>query len=179
MGRSNFNLLKKNAAITGLAGAAITNLMYGPADILGAIFILLLGAVCHSVACYLFFLLSIKKTDTLLANCSSCPVLVVIVGVALYYYNQGRGDDLNPLNKGYDNNNNNMFDTVTTEPFGAAILGFLTYRLPLFVGQVVDAFKEDAAAAAANGDLSSLLEGGGGGVPTGSAGMVTRIGQKG
>eukprot|EP00980_Cylindrotheca_fusiformis_P027363 scaffold20170_cov114-Cylindrotheca_fusiformis.AAC.1 len=62
------------------------------------------------------------------------------------YYNQGRGDHLNPLNKGYDNNNNNMFDTVTTEPFGAAILGFfLTYRLPLFVGQVVDAFKEDAA----------------------------------
>eukprot|EP00980_Cylindrotheca_fusiformis_P027482 scaffold20626_cov73-Cylindrotheca_fusiformis.AAC.2 len=32
-------------------------------------------------------------------------------------------------------------------------------------------------AAAANGDLSSLLEGGGG-VPTGSAGMVMRIGQK-
>eukprot|EP00980_Cylindrotheca_fusiformis_P027654 scaffold21824_cov89-Cylindrotheca_fusiformis.AAC.1 len=165
-GTLKFNLLK-NAAITGLAGAAIANLLYGPE--IGAIY---LAGAFASVA-YLFFL-SIK-TDTLasedaklgknVSNLRFLMPVLVIVGVALY--NQGKGD-LNPLK-----DSNNMLDTVTTEQFGAAILGFLTYRLPLFVGQVVDAFKEDAAA---DGDLSSLL---GGGVPTGSAGMVMQLAKKG
>eukprot|EP00980_Cylindrotheca_fusiformis_P012038 scaffold2858_cov109-Cylindrotheca_fusiformis.AAC.2 len=165
---------KKNAAITtGLAGAAITNLMYGP-EILGVIY-LAGGGSCHSVACYLFFLLSIKKTDTLLAS-EKCPswvrkciqfkivvpharVLVVILLELLCTTTIKKGEiiSIRSTMKGYDNNNN-MFDTVTTEPFGAAILGFL-----------------DPPAAAANGDLSSLLEGGGG-VPAGSARLQSTTG---
>ena len=63
------------------------------------------------------------------------PVLV-IVGVALY--NKSRGD-ANPVPS-----TDNPFESVTTEQFAAAILGFLTYRIPLFFSQIQDAFKDEA-----------------------------------
>lgn len=147
-GTLKFNLLK-NAAIAGLAGSTVANILKGPE--IGAIYFA--GATASVL--YLFFL-SIK-TDTLASNdaklgknVSNLRLLMpifVIVGVAVY--NQGKGD-MNPLK-----DTGSMFDTVTPEQFGAAILGFLTYRLPLVLGQVIDAFKEDED----NDDLSSMIPG--------------------
>ena len=58
-----------------------------------------------------------------------------------------------------DNLQIGLFDTVSAEQFGAAVLGFLTYRVPLFFGQIRDAFQqmaiEDAAANGGAGVASS------------------------
>ncbi|KAL3931610.1 MAG: hypothetical protein SGBAC_011228 [Bacillariaceae sp.] len=149
-GTLKFNLLK-NAAITGLAGSVVVNIVKGPED--GAIY--LAGAIA-SVG-YLFFLS--VKTDTLaskdaklgsgLANLRFLMPLFVLVGVALY--NQSKGD-LNPM-VGNDAKGG-TFDTVTGEQFGAAVLGFLTYRVPLFIGQVKDAFAGEEG-----DDVGTLLPG--------------------
>ncbi|KAG7341811.1 hypothetical protein IV203_006903 [Nitzschia inconspicua] len=137
--------LLKNSALVGLVGAVVVNVLKGTED--AAIY---LAGVVGSLLYLLFLSL---KTDTMATGGSSSgdnsrrkqmgspfsnlrffmPVLVLI-GVSLY--NQSRGD-LNPL-AGSDS----MFDTVTQEQFAAAVLGFLTYRVPLFVGQVQDAFAE-------------------------------------
>jgi hypothetical protein len=140
-----FNLLK-DAALTGLGGSVVVNLLKGPE--IAAIYFA--GALA-SIG-YLFFL-SIK-TDTLaspdaklgknVANLRFLLPVFVILGVA--FYNQAQGD-ANPLK-----DSGNPFDTVTTEQFGAAVLGFLTYRLPLFIGQVRDAFKEEE-------DIAQILPG--------------------
>lgn len=53
-------------------------------------------------------------------------------------------------------NPSNPFDTITVEQFGSAMLGFLTYRIPLFLGQIQEAFKEENAG---DNDLSSMLPG--------------------
>jgi guanylate kinase len=150
-----FNLLK-NAAITGLAGSVVANILKGP-EIASIYFAGALASVG-----YLYFLS--VKTDTLasedaklgknVANVRFLMPVFVIVGVALY--NQSRGD-LNPLK-----DTDSMFDTVTAEQFGAVFLGFLTYRLPLFLSQIRDAFKEDE-----NDELSSILPG--------SAGVVMQL----
>ena len=127
--------LLKDAAIAGLAGSVLVNILKGSEDAI----IYFTGAAASIV--YLF-LLSVK-TDTLASpnrklgnNVSNLrfvmPVLVV-VGVALY--NQSLGD-ANPLADA-----TNPMDRVTAEQFGAAVLGFLTYRIPLFVGQIQDALK--------------------------------------
>lgn len=139
--------LLKNAALTGLLGSVLVNILKGPED--AAIYFA--GAVA-SVA-YLFFL-SIK-TDTLASpdrklgsNVSNLrflmPVLVV-VGVAVY--NQMNLDTGAPAK-------DNPFDRMTSEQFGAAILGFLTYRIPLFLGQLQEALQSDK-----DGDAASLLPG--------------------
>ena len=135
-GTLKFNLLK-NAAITGLAGSFVVNIIKGTEDAV----IYFMGALA-SVG-YLFFLS--VKTDTMASedaklgsNVSNLRFLMpvfVILGVALYNQSQG---DLNPVK-----DTGNPFDTVTTEQFAVAVLGFLTYRVPLFIGQVRDAFKED------------------------------------
>lgn len=131
-----FKLLK-NAAIAGLLGTVLVNILKGPEDSI----IYLAGAMA-SLA-YLFFLS--VKTDTLaspdrklgsnVANLRFLMPVIVIVGVALY--NQGLGD-ANPLKDA-----TNPFDRVTAEQFGAAVLGFLTYRIPLFLGQLQEAFGGD------------------------------------
>ena len=58
-----------------------------------------------------------------------------------------------------DNLQIGLFDTVSAEQFGAAVLGFLTYRVPLFFGKIRDAFQqmaiEDAAANGGAGVASS------------------------
>jgi len=64
-----------------------------------------------------------------------------------------------------------MFDTVTRDQFGAVVLGFLTYRLPLFFGQIRDAFKMIDAE---NTD-SALVESGSGIQLQGSAGVAAKL----
>lgn len=148
-----FKLLK-NAAIAGLLGTVLTNILKGSEDS-----IIYLTGVMASLA-YLYFLS--VKTDTLaspdrklgnnVANLRFLMPIIVIVGVALY--NQSLGE-ANPLKDA-----TNPFDRVTAEQFGAAVLGFLTYRIPLFLGQLQEALRgEDTA------------------VLPGSAGMVYQLAQ--
>ena len=59
-------------------------------------------------------------------------VLVYKVGIA--FYNKSLGDANPVLGQG-------PFATVTAEQFAAAVLGFLTYRVPLFLIQITDAFR--------------------------------------
>jgi guanylate kinase len=129
--------LLRYAAITGLAGTLIADVSQGGdfAAVYGAGFAASLG--------YLF-LLSLK-TDSLATtgpmsklaqNVSTLRFvmpLLVLVGVALY--NQSLGD-VNPAG-------GSMFSSVTSRQFAAAVLGFLTYRLPLFGIQLQDAFAGD------------------------------------
>lgn len=129
--------LLKDAAIAGLLGSVLVNILKGTEDA-----IIYFAGAAASIA-YLF-LLSVK-TDTLaspnrklgnnVSNLRFIMPVIVIVGVALY--NQSLGD-ANPLAGA-----TNPMDRVTAEQFGAAILGFLTYRAPLFLGQVQDALKNE------------------------------------
>ncbi len=161
--------LFRNVVLTGLVGTIITNASYGAELAI----IYFFGTVASLL--YLF-LLSIK-TDTVAVNSEDntknlagtpianlrfgAPVLV-LVGVSIYNsqkMSSGLGDDFNMR----------LFDTVTEQQFAAAVLGFLTYRLPLFVGQIRDAFK---ALEAENSDGG--LEDAGISLP-GSAGVAAKL----
>ena len=139
-----YNQLKgrlfRYAALAGVTGTLVADLTRGTefAAIYAA------GFVASLV--YLF-LLSLK-TDTLAAGSGGggfaqkisnlrfgMPILVLL-GVALY--NQSLGD-ANPVG-----NSGNFLDTVTAQQFAAAVVGFLTYRLPLFVVQIQAAFEGDS-----------------------------------
>ena len=124
--------LIRNAAIAGVVGTLIADLVKGTQDAL----IYAVGAAAG--VAYVYFLS--VKTDTvgsenakLGSNVSNIrfvlPVLVV-TGVALYNKSLG---DANPMA-----GSTNPFETITPEQFGAAILGLLTYRIPLFLGQIQD-----------------------------------------
>jgi hypothetical protein len=129
------NKIFKVVALTGAAGTVVVDLVKGTED--AAIYFA--GALSSLV--YLF-LLSVK-TDTIaspdakmgkgISNLRFAMPLIVLVGVALY--NQSRGEASPVAGKG-------TFDYVTAEQFGAAILGFLTYRLPLFAVQLQEAFAD-------------------------------------
>lgn len=124
------------AALTGLFGTIATDLSYGTQD--AAIYF---GGVVASLL-YLFFLT--VKTDTLAStdakfgsNISNLRFLTPLILVAaIAGYNKSLGD-VNPVLGG------GTFELVTTEQFAAATLGFLTYRIPLFLTQISDAFKEE------------------------------------
>ena len=60
---------------------------------------------------------------------------LVLVGVAL---NNVMSGDSNPVDTP------GIFSTVTPEQFGAAMIGFLTYRVPLFVSQLTPVVQESA-----------------------------------
>jgi len=138
-----YNALKgeliRNAALVGLVGTLITNLIKGGQDAI------IYGAGALAGVGYLFFL-SIK-TDTIGsenqkigANVSNLrfvlPVLVV-TGVALYNKSLG---DASPTA-----GSTNPFETITPEQYAAAVIGFLTYRLPLVAGQIKDALKDESS----------------------------------
>jgi hypothetical protein len=128
--------LLRYSAIVGLACAVIVDLVKGSEDAV----IYFVGVLASLL--YLFFLT--VKTDTVasqgarlgsnVANLRFVAPLLVLVGVA--FYNKSLGDENPVLGQG-------PFDTVTTEQFASAILGFLTYRIPLFFTQIQDAFKDD------------------------------------
>ncbi|CAB9503704.1 expressed unknown protein [Seminavis robusta] len=128
--------LLRNAAIAGAIGTLITDLLKGTEDAV----IYAAGAIA-SVA-YLFFLS--VKTDTLgsqdaklgkgVSNLRFLMPVLVIVGVAVYNLLRG---DANPV-AGSDN----PFDRITKEQYAAAVLGFLTYRIPLFLTQLLEGLKD-------------------------------------
>mmetsp|Transcript_28087 Transcript_28087/g.39490 ORF Transcript_28087/g.39490 Transcript_28087/m.39490 type:complete len:566 (-) Transcript_28087:292-1989(-) len=131
-----FDLLR-NAAIAGLVGTLIADLVKGPQD--AAIY----AAGAFAGVGYLF-LLSLK-TDTMasiesklganISNARFVLPLIVLVGVAIFNLTQG---DASPVV------NANPLNTVTPEQFAAVVIGFLTYRLPLFASQLAPVFKKSA-----------------------------------
>jgi guanylate kinase len=147
------NKLIKYAAITGVAGSLITSLVKGPEDAI------IYGAGALASVLYLFLLT--VKTDTMAstdsklgANVSNLRFLMpifVIVGVALYNKSLG---DANPV----QSDSPFIFSSITPEQFGSAILGFLTYRAPLFFSQIQDAFKDDGGNVVVPGSVGIAMQ---------------------
>lgn len=161
--------LFRNVLLTGLVGTIVCNASYGAE--LAVIYF------AGSLASLLYLFLLSVKTDTVAVNSEDntknlagtpianlrfgAPVLVLI-GVSLWNsqkMSSGLGDDFTV----------SLFDTVTREQFGAAVLGFLTYRAPLFVGQIRDAFKALEAEDAEEAGTDSGV-----GLP-GSAGVAAKL----
>ncbi|KAL7560325.1 hypothetical protein ACA910_020249 [Epithemia clementina (nom. ined.)] len=132
--------LFRYSAIVGAVGTLIADLTRGTEC--AAIYLV---GVASSLA-YLLFLSF--KTDTIgtersqfgknISNLRFIMPVFVLVGVTLY--NLSRGES-NPLLNGSTTTSTNMFQFVTPEQFAAAIIGFLTYRLPLLIIQIEDAFR--------------------------------------
>ena len=130
--------LIKNAAIAGAMGTIVADLYRGTED--AALYFL--GAL--SGVAYLFFLGI--KTDTLgspdsklgsnVSNARFVLPALVLVGVALKNMMSG---DLNPVTTP------NIFSTVTPEQFASVMIGFLTYRVPLFISQLTPVLSESAS----------------------------------
>jgi len=124
-------MLIRDAAIVGAIGALFAQFGYGTEDAL----IYAAGALAG--VGYLFFL-SIK-TDTLgsptakfgktVSNLRFALPFFVLLGVAIK--NIYGGD-----NKVGFETEGNIMNTVTKDQFGAAMIGFLTYRIPLFLRQL-------------------------------------------
>lgn len=146
--------LIRNAAVVGAAGALVVDLVKGFED--AAIF----AAGAAAGVAYLFFLG--VKTDTvgtsdskMGSNISSVRFfvpLMVLTGVAIY--NKSLGSQSPVLDGG-------VFTSVTPEQFASAIVGFLTYRIPLFFYQIKELLGEDD-----NGTIP------------GSAGIAMKLAQK-
>ncbi|OEU08571.1 hypothetical protein FRACYDRAFT_196197, partial [Fragilariopsis cylindrus CCMP1102] len=187
----NYSQLKiklfRNVLVTGLFGTIISNASYGLEDS-----IIYFSGILSSIL-YLY-LLSIK-TDTVsindednsknligtpIANLRFGTPILLLIGISIYNIlfkmSSGLSSDDNTLQIG-------LFDTVSAEQFGAAVLGFLTYRVPLFFGQIRDAFQqmaiEDANAAgvvSSTSSNSSDNSGSGEGFTLpGSAGVVAKL----
>jgi hypothetical protein len=160
----NYEALKsklfRNVLLTGLVGTIVTNASYGIE--LAVIYF------AGSVASLLYLFLLSVKTDTVAVNSedntknlAGTPIanlrfgapILVLVGVSIWNsqkMSSGMGDDGFTVE---------LFDTVSREQFGAAVLGFLTYRLPLFVGQIRDAFKNLEAENNAEGGKAAMDSG--------------------
>ncbi|KAL9184292.1 hypothetical protein ACHAXT_002378 [Thalassiosira profunda] len=135
-GKIKFSLLR-NAAIAGAAGTIVADLVRGTEDAV------IYGAGALAGVLYLFFLGI--KTDTvgsaeskLGSNVSNLRFVfpaIVLVGVAI---NNMLSGEASPVTSP------GVFSTVTPEQFGAAMIGFLTYRVPLFVSQLTPVLSESA-----------------------------------
>lgn len=149
--------LIRNAAIAGVIGTLVADLLKGTQDAL------IYAAGAAAGVAYLFFL-SIK-TDTVgsqnaklgqnVSNLRFVLPVVVVTGVALYNKSLG---DANPI----ASSNPSPFQTITTEQFAAVVIGFLTYRIPLFLDRIADFLGTDS-----EGDM----------VLPGSAGVAMKLAQ--
>lgn len=143
--------LLRNAALAGVVGTLIADFTKGAED--AAIY----AAGAAAGVGYLFFLA--LKTDTLgsqsaklgsnISNFRFVLPFLVLVGVAVYNMGLGAGSPVTSPG---------IMSSVTPEQFAAAIIGFLTYRLPLFASQLSPLIKESA-----------------GGVLPGSAGVALQL----
>ncbi|KAL7487298.1 hypothetical protein ACHAW6_012895 [Cyclotella cf. meneghiniana] len=136
--RENYDEIKlsllRDAALAGIVGTVLADLSRGTQDA-----VIYAGGAAAGVG-YLFFLGI--KTDTLgspdaklgsnVSNLRFVLPVLVLAGVALHNLQSGNGDSVG------------MFSTVTPEQFGAAMIGFLTYRVPLFVSQLAPVVSESA-----------------------------------
>ena len=128
--------LLKDALIAGLFGTVVADLVGG----LEVALVYFIGALAG--VGYLFFLG--VKTDTVaspdaklgsnVSNVRFALPLLVLLGIA--FQNLASG--------GVAPTVDNIFDSVTKEQFSAAMLGFLTYRIPLFASQLGPLIGESA-----------------------------------
>lgn len=128
--------LLKDALIAGLFGTVVADLVGG----LEVALVYFIGALAG--VGYLFFLS--VKTDTVaspdaklgsnVSNVRFALPLLVLLGIA--FQNLASG--------GVAPTVDNIFDSVTKEQFSAAMLGFLTYRIPLFASQLGPLIGESA-----------------------------------
>lgn len=126
--------LIRDAALVGLFGAVVTDLVKGTED--AAIY----AAGAAAGVGYLFFLS--LKTDTVgsasdkfgknVSNFRFLLPVIVLIGVAVKNVTSG----------GFESTS--VFRTVTPEQFASAIIGFLTYRIPLFLRQLQPVVSESA-----------------------------------
>ncbi len=133
--------LLKDAAIAGLIGTIIADFTRG----LDVALVYFLGAL--SGVGYLFFLG--VKTDTVgspdaklgsnVSNLRFALPLLVLVGVSIQNLSAG---DASPLLA--NGGSFSAFRSVTPEQFAAAMLGFLTFRIPLFISQLGPLIGESA-----------------------------------
>ncbi|VEU38103.1 unnamed protein product [Pseudo-nitzschia multistriata] len=162
--------LFRNVALTGLVGTILANASYGSE--LAVIYFF------GSVASLLYLFLLSVKTDTVavnqedntqnlvgtpIANLRFGAPALVLIGVSLWN-SQKMSSGLG----GADDFQMRLFDTVSRDQFAAAVLGFLTYRLPLFVGQIRDAFQKLEAETDNTTDSSGIQ------LP-GSAGVAAKL----
>jgi guanylate kinase len=143
--------LLKYAAITGVAGTLSVDLTKGTEDAI------IYGAGAFASILYLLFLS--LKTDTIASEKSKMGSnisylrfvmpFVLLAGVTLYNKSLG---DANPVQGG------GPFDSVTAEQFAAAICGFLTYRIPLFLTQLQDALKDDTGSTVIPGSVGIAMQ---------------------
>jgi len=145
---NNYSSLKgrllRDAAIAGFIGTIIADLIKGFDDALVYFF----GAIAG--VGYLFFLGI--KTDTLgsvdakmgtnVSNLRFFLPVLVLVGVALQNVSMGSNSPMSADGS----SPGNMLSFVSQEQFAAAMLGFLTYRIPLFTSQLVPIISETAGA---------------------------------
>ena len=129
--------LYKDAALYGLVGIILTDLFRGIEDAL----IYAAGAIAG--VGYLFFLS--VKTDTVgsaeakmgsnISNLRFALPLLLLVGVSLSnVFSASPDTDFDMA----------VFRTVSKEQFAAAMIGFLTYRIPLFVSQLAPVIGDSA-----------------------------------
>jgi guanylate kinase len=127
--------LLRYSALVGLGGTVVADLVKGTESA-----VIYATGVLASLA-YLY-LLSVK-IDTLgnadsrlgksIANLRFAMPVFVLLGVAFYNKSLGEANPLYGMG---------TFDYVTPDQFGAAVLGFLTYRLPLFSIQIQDSLQD-------------------------------------
>ncbi|GKY93240.1 hypothetical protein MPSEU_000291700 [Mayamaea pseudoterrestris] len=137
--------LFRYAALAGLAGTLVADLVKGTEDAV-------IYAAGAAASLGYLFLLSVK-TDTIASDKAGLGkniasfrfVLPLVVVGAVAWYNANLGDA--SLVNGHG-----LLEFVTPEQFGAATLGFLTYRVPLFLTQIGDALRDTS-------DGESLLPG--------------------
>jgi hypothetical protein len=128
--------LLRNAALAGVFGTFVAQLAKGTEDAV------IYGLGAAAGVFYLYFLT--VKTDTMgsaeaklgknISNIRFAAPLIVFVLVA--FFNKSLGD-ASPVA-----DSSSIFTLVTPEQYGAAVLGFLTYRIPLFGGQVAEFMKD-------------------------------------
>mmetsp|Transcript_37803 Transcript_37803/g.43496 ORF Transcript_37803/g.43496 Transcript_37803/m.43496 type:complete len:460 (-) Transcript_37803:12-1391(-) len=160
----NYQTLKSklftNVLLTGLVGTIIINASYNNAEYA----IIYFGG---SVSSLLYLFLLSLKTDTVAINETdntkdligtpiaslrfATPALLLIV--VSIYNSQKMTSGLSDVPT-----TSHLFDTVTKEQFTAAVSGFLTYRVPLFFGQIRDAFSKMALEDAAAGMVSDAVD---------------------
>jgi len=139
--------LIKGASLAGLIGTVVANLVVGLDDAL----IYAAGAIAG--VGYLFFLG--VKTDTVgssdaklgsnISNLRFALPLIVLVGVSFQNLSNGGGVGVGVgAGVGEDAFTMAAFRTVRPDQFASAMLGFLTYRIPLFASQLGPLIGESA-----------------------------------
>jgi len=151
--------LLREAALLGVAGAAVSLPFFG-SDVAGAF-------AAGSAAGCLYLLALQRETEALTGGGGMNKVVAALVGgrlalpavVLAVLASRGLAA----------NDGQATLALVPREQFGAVVLGFLTYKAPLLVRQIVRALSELSSNEDAQAPLTA------GAMPTGSLGVLTKV----